>query len=64
MRNYWKKRGLGTKFDVLRAQVDLANAEQTLILAFSNEKDSPTAIGRTLEFGTTGKFSLLPILLK
>ncbi len=46
-----EKAGLGTKFDVLRAQVDLANAEQRLTLASSNEKSAQRQLVERLGAG-------------
>ncbi len=43
--------GLGTRFDVLRAEVELANAEQRLTTAIANQKTSRRVLVTTLSLG-------------
>ena len=43
--------GLGTRFDVLRAEVELANAEQELTRALANQKTARRQLVRTLSLG-------------
>ncbi len=43
--------GLGTRFDVLRAEVELANAEQRLTTALANQKTSRRQLVATLSLG-------------
>ena len=40
--------GLGTRFDVLRAEVELANADQSLTIAISNQKTARRQLAETL----------------
>ena len=40
--------GLGTRFDVLRAEVELANAEQQLVTAIANQKTARRQLAETL----------------
>ncbi len=40
--------GLGTRFDVLRAEVELANADQQLITAIANQKTARRQLAETL----------------
>ncbi len=46
-----ERAGLGTKFDVLRAQVDLANAQQRLTLARGNERTAQRQLVERLSLG-------------
>ncbi len=43
--------GLGTRFDVLRAEVELANAQQNLITAFANRDSARRQLVETLSLG-------------
>ena len=43
--------GLGTRFDVLRAEVELANADQGLIIAIANQKTAKRQLAETLSLG-------------
>ncbi|MEB3225381.1 MAG: TolC family protein [Synechococcus sp.] len=45
--------GLGTKFDVLRAEVELANAQQRLTLAEANQKTARRQLARILSLEPT-----------
>lgn len=43
-----ERAGLGTRFDVLRAEVELANANQSLILAIAEQKTARRQLAETL----------------
>ncbi len=43
--------GLGTRFDVLQAEVDLANAQQALTVAISNQLNASRALAEVLNVG-------------
>ncbi|MDJ0648800.1 MAG: TolC family protein [Xenococcaceae cyanobacterium MO_188.B19] len=46
-----ERAGLGTRFDVLRAEVELANAEQRLTTAMANQKTARRQLVTTLSVG-------------
>ncbi|ELR97021.1 TolC family protein [Gloeocapsa sp. PCC 73106] len=49
--------GLGTRFDVLQAEVDLANASQGLTTAISEQRTARRALVETLNLGQTVELS-------